>query len=248
MQKWKLYIECGIKMQQLFYQNVMLLSGNPIYNKSELTKAIPSFVKDINDMLLQVLPNKEYVIESFGYSDASLDECLHNYEKALDFVSSNFSSPYRIRKKYLFQLGNDILSFQFNSKLSDGKIENGEIYEKIKTDLIGAKIPVEYVSCLNDENLSIFADRIIGYVESMDEEQEAEQEIKDLITKSLSSNNTAQTKLLEMLEAVSTEKNKKKKMQKFNEFVSALANVVTIASPFASQIIDAINLFRDSIK
>lgn len=239
MEDWFSYIDCGAKIFQILMCNSMVLSNNPLYNANEIIQSDEVLRPITIALVKQIAPSYEFdYIPGYGFSNKTLEEASKNFEKTIKDISNCFTFPDKSRKKYLFLLGKDLCAYKFVIPSDEFNLIK-KYKEDIVNDLIGANIPAEFINVLEDD-ISILANRVVSYLDSLEDTIEAEDEIKDLILQLYSQNEDLQIRLLTMLDEIILQSNKRSKLEKIEQFSTLVSNTITIASPFLPQLQEAL--------
>lgn len=166
---WAKYIDLGDKMVKLFYQNTVILSENPLYDKGEFVETSKEFAGMINSILADIAPtfSLDY-IDGYGYSDQSIEESYERYKHAVEQLGSIFLME-GVQQKYVFLLGADITTYLLKLPYEQEYGTADEV-DAIKNKLIAASIPTEFLECLSS-NIGVFVERVIGYLEKKERDE-----------------------------------------------------------------------------
>lgn len=169
MDNWYNYIDCGVKLNQIIFRNGILLSNNPLYDFNEISKGSDSFYELTSNLITQIVPEYKFeYVPIYGFSDKSLEDGYQKYEMVIDDIVQKFTEPHKTRKKYLFFLGKDLLTYEMMKPFDGVEVSLDSLIESIKSDLLGARIPIEYADLLYNNSISVLVERIISYLESFD--------------------------------------------------------------------------------
>lgn len=233
MDNWYDYIDCGVKLNQIIFRNGILLSNNPLYDFNEISKGSDNFYELTSNLVTQIVPGYKFkYVPIYGFSDKSLEDGYRKYEMVVDDIVQKFTEPDKTRKKYLFFLGKDLLTYEMMKPFDGVEVSLESLIESIKSDLLGARIPIEYADLLYNNSISVFVERIISYLESFDDEKNTFNKIEECIIQIYSQNTDIQQLLLKMVEEIAKENNRESKLEKMDLVLSAIANTITISSPF----------------
>lgn len=235
MTEWFSYIDCGATIYQTLMRNSMILSNNSLYSVDELILADKNIQPKTIALIKQIAPSYELdYIPGYGFSNKTIEDASEKFDIVINDITKCFTSPNKSRKKYLFLLGKDLCAYKFTLPLADVSLSNTH-REEIISDLIGANIPTEFINAL-DEDISILSNRVISYLDSLEDITDSSEELKKLLINVYSHNSDIQDKLLNMLDEMIFQNNKKSNIEKIEQISSIVANTIAIASPFLPQI------------
>ena len=156
MDNWYNYIDCGVKLSQIIFWNGILLSNNPLYDFNEISKRSNSFYELTSNLITQIVPEYKFeYVPIYGFSDKSLEDGYQKYEMVIDDIVQKFTEPHKTRKKYLFFLGKDLLTYEMMKPFDGVEVSLDSLIESIKSDLLGARIPIEYADLLYNNSISV---------------------------------------------------------------------------------------------
>lgn len=229
---WYNYVDCGAKLCQIMFRNSMLLSGNSFYDFNKISAGSNEFLELTSNLITQIVPQYAFrYVPIYGFSDKTIEDTYQNYETVKNDIIQKFTEPDKIRKKYLFLLGGELIKYTMLDPFENAEQLRIACFESIKNYLLGARIPVEYAELLYNNSIPIFVDRVISYIEGSTEKESAIKDIKQYINTLYSQNVEVREKILKILDDIEKEKNKENKMEKVNLVLSLISNTVTISSP-----------------
>lgn len=230
MDNWYNYVDCEVKLCQAMFRNSMFLSGNPFYDFNKVSVGSNDFLELTSNLITQVVP--QYVfsyVPIYGFSDKTIEDTYQNYEMVKNDIIQKFTEPDKIRKKYLFLLGGELIKYTMLDSFANAEQLRIACFESIKNYLLGARIPLEHADLLYNNSISIFVDRVISYIEESTEKERTIKDIKQYINTLYSQNAEERKKILKIIDDI--EKEKIKKIEKVNLVLSLISDTVTIFSP-----------------
>lgn len=229
MKNCKLYLELGVKITQICYQNTTILSENPLYDNETLRNSMVELLKIVRYILNDLIPQYDFkYIDGYGFSDKDIEDAHEKYQKTLDEISKILSlRDFRI--KYIIDLGAYLLTYKLMYYFK-GESNLEKERASIETALIGACIPEEYIDCLTDDDIGILSGRVIAY---FDREHRINMEIvafAEKVENYYQCDEVFKNQMLEKLDDIINQMNRKTKIEKLMEMTSFFSNGTTIAN------------------